>query len=85
MKSKKKPIVITLLCLFLPAAFAVAALVRCSSTGGLSFPGFTEKSAIKANWGVQVPNEFKEEYNKNTVSFHGDVGRYTVHFYAIYS
>ena len=79
MKSKKKPIVITLLCLFLLAAFVVATIVRCSSTGGLSFPGSTEKSAIKANWGVQVPNEFKEEYTKSTESFHRDGGRYTVY------
>jgi len=79
MQSKKKPIVITLLSLFLLAALVVAATNRCSFTGGLSFPGFTEKSAIRANWGVQVPNEFKEEYTKSTASFHGDGGRYTVY------
>jgi len=74
--SKKKPLIITVLILFVLGIIVVAILIGPFFNGVL---GFTEKSAIRANWGVQVPNEFKEEYTKSTESFHGDGGRYTVY------
>ena len=74
--SKKKPLVITALILFVFGIIVVAILIGPPFNGLL---GFTVKSTIKANWGVQIPNEFKELYNKSTESFHGDGGRYTVY------
>ena len=74
--SKKKPQIITALILLVLGIIVVAILIGPFLNGVL---GFTEKSAIRANWGVQIPNEFKEEYTKSTESHHGDGGRYTVY------
>jgi len=74
--SKKKPLIITVLILFVLGIIAMAILIGHSINGVL---GFTEKSAIRVNWGVQIPIEFRELFNKSTESFHGDGGRYTVY------
>ena len=39
----------------------------------------TEKSLIESNWGITIPNDYEEIFNKNTQSFHGDGARYTVY------